>query len=767
MNIRITISILLCIPWISTAQNDYSGKWKDFFSYHKVYDFHIDDSNITALTDRGVFLYDRLTNEYRKISSVNGLSGSDTSSMYFDETNGDIYIGNQNGYLEIIRPGNDIVLKTEIAGFAPVNDKSINHILPYEESLFISTPFGIVVYDTASDSFGDTYFIGEGSSEVYVNECLVSGGQIYAATTQGIYHAQADNPLLVDAAQWTHSGNANFTNLTVFDNQVLASSENTIYQLNGGNLTPVLNMDEPVKDLRVSGGLLLITSQHKVLAVNEVFQNQFQITSSYQPEYYFRANTAQVYENRLYTATENFGILSSPLNALYQFDEIHPPGPSSNKPFSINASNGQLWVVYGGHSTSFAPLQNSRGVDHFDGSNWKHIPFGTDGIPTRDNVDICYAADDPSKVYITSYGDGISVLNNDQLQEWWTPDNSPLESWQGVSYSPVRVSGGVIDETGNLWVAQVAVDHLLKKYDPGSGEWELFNLSQVVPDITGLGDLIIDHSGNIWISSYTMGAIVYNKYSGKKTRLTTQINKGDLPDNYVRSLAVDRENRIWIGTNLGLVVFNSSPGFFDTSFNAAPIVIDYGEDDEFGEALLGEQSVNSICVDGADTKWFGTNEGVLHTGTNGKTTLHLFNTMNSPLPSNRILKIDFDPDTGLVYFATDKGIVAFDSHIAPYGDHLVSAYAFPNPVRKYHEYVTIDGRNGNHLPYGTNVKILDSAGNLVYETNVKENQEAMGGRVVWDKTNLAGEKVASGIYLVLLTTSDNQEHVMTKIAIIN
>ena len=84
-----------------------------------------------------------------------------------------------------------------------------------------------------------------------------------------------------------------------------------------------------------------------------------------------------------------------------------------------------------------------------------------------------------------------------------------------------------------------------------------------------------------------------------------------------------------------------------------------------------------------------------------------------------------------------------------------------------HKQVTIDGRNGTNLPKGTNVKIIDVAGNLVFETNVIEGQQLQGGKVVWDKTNLAGNKVASGIYIVLLASEDATETSTTKIAIIN
>jgi len=165
---------------------------------------------------------------------------------------------------------------------------------------------------------------------------------------------------------------------------------------------------------------------------------------------------------------------------------------------------------------------------------------------------------------------------------------------------------------------------------------------------------------------------------------------------------------------------------------------------------------------------FGTdNAGVTYTNPNGQTTLANFSSQNSPLPSDRIVKIAVDEETGKVYFATDKGIVAYNSNVAPFGDTLGEVYAYPNPVRKFHNTVTIDGRNGTNLPKGTNVKIIDVAGNLVFETNVIEGQQLQGGKVVWDKTNLAGNKVASGIYIVLLASEDATETSTTKIAIIN
>ena len=241
---------------------------------------------------------------------------------------------------------------------------------------------------------------------------------------------------------------------------------------------------------------------------------------------------------------------------------------------------------------------------------------------------------------------------------------------------------------------------------------------------------------------------------------------GNLPDSNVKTVAVDRSNRIWLGTRSGMVVFRNASTVFDTDvLNAQPVII---EENGIGERLLGDQNINSIVVDGADNKWFGTdNGGVLYTNPSGQITLANFSKANSPLPSNRILKIRVDDSTGKVYFATDKGIVAYNSNVSPFGEVLADVYAYPNPALKIHETVTIDGRNGTHLPKGTNVKILDVAGYLVYETNVVEGQQLQGGKVVWNKKNLAGKNVASGVYIVLLSNNDGSETATTKIAIIN
>jgi pimeloyl-ACP methyl ester carboxylesterase len=60
----------------------------------------------------------------------------------------------------------------------------------------------------------------------------------------------------------------------------------------------------------------------------------------------------------------------------------------------------------------------------------------------------------------------------------------------------------------------------------------------------------------------------------------------------------------------------------------------------------------------------------------------------------------------------------------------------------------------------SNVKITDLNGHIIYQGT------SVGGQLTWNCRNRKGERVASGIYLVLAATPDAGESVVTKIMII-
>ena len=769
--------VFFLIPLLTYTQIDYSNNWEDFYSYNNVKDFVKVNNNIYALVDNAVFIYSLDTQETQKLSSIHGLSGEVTTSIYYNKTYKRLVIGYQNGLIEVIDENNEITISSDIVNFNQSGEKSINHISEFGNKLFLSTPFAIVVYDIEKLEFGDTYFIGNNSSEVKINQTIVTNNLIYAATENGVFIADVTSSLLIDFNNWQQFFlGRNFSQITLFNNRIVTTENNSIYSLNGSSLIFLKSFSDNIIAIKTSTSHLSIALNNNCYVLNTALNQVFEASANL--EFNFTLNNAFFDNNTIFLATKEFGILSTNQTQSLTFKETHPEGPLTNNVFSIAASNNNLWVVFGGYNSFYGSLFKKQGFSHFNGENWINTRYN----PNFPVIDLNYISIDPNqenKVYISSFGDtsdinsvstgGMMVVKDDQITNFFNHLNSGLEDLEPNLPNRVtlRISGSAFDREGNLWVANISRINELKKLSP-NGQWSSFNISSLKTnsDKFGLSEIAIDNSNSVWMGTRRNGIYVFNENGDKKRALIATPNLGNLPDTDVKTVAIDKSNRVWLGTRVGMVVYNNASGVFDDDFlNAEPIII---LDDGIPKKLLGDQTINSIAIDGAENKWFGTdNGGVLYTNPNGQTTLANFSNQNSPLPSNRILKIAVDKSSGKVFFATDKGIVAYNSKVAPFGNTLGDVYAYPNPVLKRHQFVTIDGRNGTHLPKGTNVKILDVSGNLVYETNVVEGQELQGGKVVWNKKNLAGNKVASGVYIVLLSNDDASETSVTKIAIVN
>ena len=758
-----------------SAQVDYSSSWEDFFSYNNVKDFEKIGETIYALSDNGVFIYNTTTQETQKLSSVQGLSGETTSAIHYNESFNRLVIGYENGLIEVVDQDGSISISADIVNFNQSGEKRINHISEFNDKLYLSTPFAVVVYDIERLEFGDTYFIGNNSTAVKINEALVFNDAIYAATENGIYRADVSNPNLIDFNNWELRFPGNYTHINIFNNRLFSVRGNDIYEINGAVINVVRSYSEPIIGFKSSSSNIAVALSTSASFLDTGLNQVLQVTANVPFEY--NLNNALAIDNTFFLATKEFGILSAAFSNATNLTEIHPEGPITNDVFSVQAQENHLWVVYGGYTPTFAPTNERKGFSHYNGESWTTVNY-SDIQPFPDMVDITIDPSNPEKVFISCFNEtqnvndirtaGLITVENDAVTNFYNHINSGLEDLRvtNPTATSVRVSSSAFDRQGNLWMTNISTPQELKKLSSG-GAWSGFDISSIKEvDAFGLTEVAIDRINSVWIGSRRDGALVFNENGNRMRALTTQATRGSLPNPNVRTIAVDRNNRIWIGTLSGLVVFNNASGLFDAEvYDANPIII---LDDGIPRRLLGDQTVNSIVVDGADNKWLGTdNGGVIYTNPNGQTTLANFSTQNSPLPSNKIIKITVDDSTGKVFFATDKGVVAYKSNVAPFGDTLGDVYAYPNPALKNHATVTIDGRNGTHLPKGTNVKILDVAGQLVYETNVVEGQELQGGKVVWNKTNLAGKKVASGIYIVLLSNDDATETSFTKIAIVN
>lgn len=762
---RWIIAFLLIIPFLASSQN-FEDRWDGHFSYISVKDISQGNNKVFVGAENAVFTYDLSTLAINTLSTVNGLSGEFISTIHYSEEFELLIIGYENGLMDIVKDGEEDILKVvDILEkqTIPPNKKRINNFDEYNGKLYISTQYGISIYDLARLEFGDTYFIGDGGTQINIVQTTVQEPYIFAASaTNGMLRARVDDDNLIDYRNWTTIIGGGFRAVAKLGNELYASNRsNTVLRFTtAGGTTAVQNFSSIVQKFRTVDDLLTITTDNSIHSYSEGFVEQASLTNV--QEFDLSLQSGNAFGNNFYLGTREDGLLIVPFGSTLP-TQILPNGPIKNTPFALDASPGQLWVSFGEVDSDYDPYPLSKfGISHLKDTLWTNISYedlslAVDGEPT-DLVKVTINPEDPNEVFMSSFQKGLLEIVDSIPRVLYDETNSPLERVSiGGDDAGIRIYGSQFDKQNNLWFVQSKLDEGLIKLTP-SGQFQKFDLSNIITPVSELAltELVVSRSNNVFFGSYSNGLIGYNSTTNTFNKMGKGAGAGNLPSTVIRALAIDAQNRLWIGTLKGLRVLYSPGSFFEQGVvpeSQAIIILENG----VAQELLYEQSITDIEVDGSNNKWIATTSaGVFYLSPNGQKTLLRFTKDNSPLPTNNVQDIAIDPFTGVVYFATTQGLVAYKGTATAPGDNLDKLHAFPNPVRPgFNGNVTIDG-----LTARANVKITDITGNLVFE------ETSQGGSVLWDTSAFGKYKVRSGVYLVLVTTDDSIETKVSKIMII-
>ena len=452
-----------------------------------------------------------------------------------------------------------------------------------------------------------------------------------------------------------------------------------------------------------------------------------------------------------------------------------PSGPAVNIPYRMTFSNGRLFVLQGGR---WAVQYNRLGVVMiYENGKWDNImhtefPLLPTGSYPKDFMSVIVDPLDNKHFYVTSYGMGLYEFVNDELYEHYTFENSTISTIYpngnlAQKYHYMRMDGGVIDEDGNLWVTSTSVNNGLNVMDRQK-RWTAISYENVLK-LSTLGIMLVPSSadGRKWILSHrgTPGIVFYDDnntpydnsddFASMISSFKDQDNNTLSPLEYY-SMAVDKDGAVWVGTDIGPLVFPDAEASFNSN-QCTRIKIPRNDGTNLADFLLENEKINAIAVDGANRKWIGTeSSGLYLMSENGQETIEHFTTQNSPLLSNQILSLAINSTTGEVFIGTGSGLLSYQSDAAEGNENITKISAYPNPVREdFNGVVTITG-----LVDGSIVKITDISGNLVCETR------SNGSLATWDCKNKWGHKVSTGIYLAICVSEDGSEYGKTKILVI-
>lgn len=694
---RFLTTLLLLQAVIGSALPLPVGTWRIFSSYSTIEEIEPAGKDIYVLASASLYSYNTADASITTYDRTTCLNNADITHIKWVPATRVLIITYSDTSFDIMTAGQDITYNTDIKDKSIGGEKRINHILAYGQYAYLSTTFGIVKFDTRNMYVTDSYMLG-----CNVSYCYIDGNSIYAATEErGILRGNFTDNLL-DKNQWHYA-------------KPYAPAEKPAYTPDAAN------------------------------------------------NCYWAADA----EGRLTRYKEEGGEMVPVATG------VIPDGPVSNDFWRLYLHNGRLYGTSGHFSAGMVTGVEGR-VHYLENETWHELEKPTFEMLGRTYQDVnCMAFDPTDKTHFWSGGrNGLVEYRNDRIVNCFNPTNTPVPPTYNASTTDALVCSMLYDRNNTLWAMFGWTDDNIVTLSPDNTI-----VRHPHDDVTFDNRLGMDMQGTFisptnglmwWVNTFVNTQAVF-KYDHTADLLTTYREIKDQDGNsietdYLYDIVEDRSGNIWLATTSGPFYFTyENNRTTDTAtLNVTKHKVPRNDGTNYADYLLDGITVRCIAIDAMNRKWFGTvGNGVFLISSDNNTQLAHFTSADTPLMSDIIYDILIDDATGIVYFATDKGLCAYQSDVNANtsADGEMSkdnVWAYPNPVTPDHTGdIVIIG-----LAENTDVKIVTSSGRLVH------SGRCAGGSYRWDGCDTDGRRVASGVYMVLVAKSDGSKGVVTKIGVV-
>jgi ligand-binding sensor domain-containing protein len=732
------------------------GEWRNYTSMKDVRSVARAGTGYWAATGGGLFRWDEASNTFLRFTNADGLQSIDLTAVAVDSL-GNSWSGSSNGYLQGYFPASHSFRIIPDIATTPQSNKQINSIVVYGDTALIATDFGLSFFRLSRLEFGDTYTkFGTipRSNRVAVFSSAIYDAKIWAAVTDGqtyncIAVANVNNPNLLPPEAWTlqvvGSAATVTRSLGVFNGRLYAGTTTGLFYFDGAAWTPVAAF--------VTKSIISIASSSSSLVVCTNAGEVYSVDGS---------NSASRIGGTLpFTPTSICPRLNGdPLVGALDggllvwsgtWGSVFPNGPNGTQCASVAVDpDGIVWCGSG--------TANGKGFYRFNGVSWKSFTVSNSGLPVNEYYRV--SADCNGSIWASAWGAGIVEIPRGSDSVYPADIYSNNVGMDGIPGFPNYVVTGKIacDSHGNIWVpilkpANRRTFAILKP----DGTWIT---TPVVVDGTPVWTLLedaptdqtvlVDASDNIWtlVRQGSYRGLVSLGNGGRIDSIAAyHLTVGDgLPSDDIRTIIVDRDNNIWVGTDkgIGIVLNPQDPSRTGSIAAYKP---------------LSGLVINTIAVDALNQKWVGTSEGVVLLSPDGTQQLasYTVESTGGKLIDNDVKSIAVDPKTGTVYFGSNSGLASLGTPAVAPKAAFESLTVYPNPYRVPSvTLLTVDG-----LVENSSIKILTIDGRVIRDI------KSPGGRVgFWDGKDRDGNDVASGIYIVVAYSEDGSQVANGKVAVL-
>ena len=746
------------------AQEPPIGQWREHLPYNSAIDVTAGDGKVYCATPYSLFSVNNSDNIVERFSRVTGLNETGISAIKYDDVNKKLFIAYTNSNIDILFR-NDIFNIPEIKRSNIIGDKNIYNIYPLAKNYYLSTGIGVILIDGERYEVKDSWFIGNGGNQVKVNGFTSDGIYFYAATEEGLKRALMTATNLSNYASWQTVSSSNglsagaCKNVITVQNRVVVQKNDSLFVQTGSTWALFYSDTWPFMSSNTTENKIQLCERQlngigRIVVLNadgSVFRTLANSGAISFPR------KAILFNNQPWVADQFANLSRFGASSTYQQYILNSPQAIASG--EMVAYNNTVFFTSGAVNDAWNYQYNGDGIYTLKESNWNNINrYRYNHIDSlMDYITIAIDKRDET-IWAGSYGGGLLHIKQGPLFEIFKQNHLGVTVGDPGSY---RVAGLAFDTENNLWISNFGASQQLR-VRKNDGVWKNFTVPFPLFQ-NALSQILIDDNNYKWIVAplgnglicYHHGTSIENINDDRWRRFGAGAGNGNLPSNEVMCIVKDKNGFIWVGTTDGIGVLQCTQDVF--SAQGCDAILPIVPNGNFSGYLFKGQEVRSIAVDGADRKWVATKNGVFLISAGGEKVIYRFTEDNSPLLSNEVKKIAIDGKTGEVYFATQKGICSFRSTATEGKEENEKVLVFPNPVPPdFTGTIGIRGLVNNAI-----VKITELDGRLVYQTR------ALGGQAIWDGKNYRGQRISSGVYLVLVSDDWKKEMIATKIFFIS
>ena len=725
--------------------------------------------------------YDIEDGSVKTYDCLNDLNDKEIAHISYNGPTERLVIVYVNGNIDLL-DADDNVCNISALKEKSILGTSINQISHSDDKTYLSLETGIVEIDTREGVVLAQYLNG---TNVYAIQFLK--GKAFVSTGEGLYEVESVSDLY-NQKTWTKVSDLIFQEICAFSNILYGISATRLYYIKTEEQQfEVLPTSYYFKTIKCFDEHMMCFDDGRWIALFEQDNPQTPIIISQNYDWY----DYECVSDLLYVCDKQYGLIPYSMNESLkeffpvQFEplfKIH--SPMRDRFYHIHYVGNRL-LVAGGVNTqealyypvTFMFMDESRTETRWSLFDETTPKTEYPKLSHYNGVNLVQDPLDDKHFYGAVYRNGLHEYRMDEGGEvrfkgLFNYENSPLQSIDIPTSNPWNYSTCTAlqyDKKGNLWMANQQTDTIVRIIRP-DGKWVSLFYPEVALATNVYQYLFSSHDINFMVSYQgeprgffgfdTNGTlnIVNDDRHLLRTSITNQDGKTVFPYQFF-CMAEDKDRQIWCGTNEGLFVITQPEEWFEDDFAFHQIKRNRNDGSGFADYLLAGVNVTCIAVDPSNRKWIGTMEdGVYLVSHDGQETIHHFTAEDSPLLSNHINSIAINPNTGKVMIGTDLGLCSYDEQVTKTENFLSkeNIRVYPNPVRpSTNAIVTIDG-----LADQTEVKILSSSGYAVWR------ETSVGGSVRWNCCDMSGNRVSSGVYHVVCSTTDSAQTIVSRIIVL-